>query len=169
MIEKNITHSELCIIAANWLKTKFNCRIVLIEPHAYTTYNEIPDVIGWVGGKCIVVECKTSIADFNKDQKKIFRSAELSDLCIGNWRFYFTNGDFLKNHNIPKGWGYYFIEENKKILFCKGEKYASAKKSPFPSRPIDEVYYLLHGVDKMKKCFYNKIDKKIKISNKIIF
>lgn len=169
MSNNKLNHSELCLRAGYWLKKTFNCRFVLIEPHAYTTHSEIPDVIGWVGGRCILVECKTSISDFKKDQKKIFRSDDLSNYCIGNWRFYFTDGDILKEQNIPKGWGYYFVNDKNKIIYSKGEKYSNASQSPFLSRHIDEVAFLLYGINKMKLCFSDNICEDVKLSNKIIF
>lgn len=100
-----------------------------------------------------------------------------SELCIraGYWlkrtfncRFYFTDGDLLKDQKIPDWLGYYYLKNNR-VVHSHGLKYSNALTPPFKSRQIDEVSFLLFGINKMKLCFPQKIDEKMKISQKIIF
>src|SRR5580658_9773174 len=66
-----MTHAELCERAKRWLSGTKRCEPVLSN---CASCREIPDAIGW--SSChkwygsIVVECKTSFADFWADQRK---------------------------------------------------------------------------------------------------
>ncbi|MCP3944994.1 MAG: hypothetical protein GY710_26450 [Desulfobacteraceae bacterium] len=63
------THDELIKIAEKWLLKR--CGFAFRE---LTTFaSETPDVIGFRQGESILIECKTSRADFHADKKKIFR------------------------------------------------------------------------------------------------
>jgi len=69
------THKELVQRASKWLQNSASCPVVLYEARgAY----EIPDAIGWKahGNQSIVIECKTSISDFKKDQEKRARKVK---------------------------------------------------------------------------------------------
>ncbi len=148
-----MNHAELCDRGTRWMKNTFHCRTVLVEPHACGTYaGETPDVIGWVGGKCIVVECKVSRADFLRDQKKFFRSPELAENALGNWRFYLTLPGVVKESDqLLPGWGVYEVC-GKTVRHRYGRDYRNAMQPPFMfgiSGLRSEVSILLYAFDKM--------------------
>jgi hypothetical protein len=94
-----MTHSELVKAAATWLRKR--CSIVVTE--ISTGGSEQPDVIGWHGWHTVLVECKTSVADFRSDAKKWFR--RFPEDSIGNYRFMFTPIGLVSHQDIPAGWG----------------------------------------------------------------
>ena len=67
-------HHALCDTAAGWLSGTMRCNVVLA---GITASQEHPDAIGWSTSwkhhGSIVVECKTSLSDFRRDQKKRYR------------------------------------------------------------------------------------------------
>ena len=67
---------------------------------------ENPDAIGWryswgnaSNEGSVLVECKTSRADFKKDFSKSFRIEP--EQGIGNWRYYMCPTDIIKVDEIP--------------------------------------------------------------------
>ena len=65
--------------------------------------SETPDCIGWNSFRSILIECKTSRSDFQRDAKKSTRIHP--DLGMGNERFYLTPAGLLKKEELPAGWG----------------------------------------------------------------
>ena len=64
----------------------------------------MPDAIGWKRAcHSVVVECKTSRADFLADQEKPFR--QKPELGLGCERFYLTRAGLLQPKELPRGWG----------------------------------------------------------------
>lgn len=96
-----MTHGDLVILAARWLRSRHRCCVVLTEwkggPH-----HEIPDVIGWQGnGWSVLVEVKTSRSDFRADAKKVSR-------CwagVGQERWFFAPRNVCPLGELPDGWG----------------------------------------------------------------
>jgi hypothetical protein len=110
-----MTHAELCALALKWLKRPNSaggpgCAVAVSE--CRTGWNgEIPDAIGF---RCIapnagsvVVEVKTSRADFLADGKKPHRASG----GVGNWRYYMAPEGMLAFSDLPAGWG--LLEVNK--------------------------------------------------------
>ena len=65
-------HAQLVARAADWLRRRYGCGIVLSEQYCAT--GEIPDVIGWKAScQSVLVECKASRGDFLADASKAFR------------------------------------------------------------------------------------------------
>src|ERR1700683_5522569 len=65
-------HAQLVARAADWLRSRYGCGIVLSEQ--YCASGEVPDVIGWKAScQSVLVECKVSRADFLADAGKSFR------------------------------------------------------------------------------------------------
>lgn len=139
-----MTHFELVERAGKWLKNTFHCRVVLNELVAYTRYGESPDSIGWVNNKCILVECKTSVADFIADRKKIFRHGIRG---MGHYRFYLAPEGLLNNCIIPDGWGLYEVV-GKTIFFVKGAEYTNAGQPPLKSDRDSEIAMLLSALSR---------------------
>jgi len=142
-----MTHSELVDRAGIWLKNTFNCRVVLKELVAYTRYGETPDVIGWIGNRSILVECKTSVADYRKDLKKVFRYGARG---LGNYRFYLTGPDLLKSEELLEGWGLYEAH-GKKFKYVKGIEYKNAQVPPFKSDRDSEVAMLVSALGRKRR------------------
>jgi len=95
-----MTHDEGCEIAYKWLLNTRNCGFAFKELTAATLYGEIPDAIGFRGwGESILIEVKTSRADFLKDKNKRFRKEP--EKGMGTYRFYITPP---KNPTIFSGW-----------------------------------------------------------------
>lgn len=97
-----MTHDELVAVGARWLRKRKH-PVVLCDVHTSVT-DELPDVIAWTnGGHSTVVECKTSRADFLRDEKKQFRSAAAAGM--GRERFFFLSSAFVAVEELPDGWG----------------------------------------------------------------
>jgi hypothetical protein len=98
-----ITHEQLCIRAEKWLKTK-GCGVVFRDGfRAIVHSGEQPDAIGWRDGISILVECKTSRADFHAEKSKRFRADPL--IGMGDWRFYLCEPGLIRVDDLPPGWG----------------------------------------------------------------
>lgn len=103
--ERNVlTHAELVLRAERWLRGTRRCIAVVIEMD--TLGREMPDAIGWTSGdqsQSILVECKTSRADFFRDRKKPFRRHP--ERGMGDLRFYMVSPGIIKPDELPSGWG----------------------------------------------------------------
>jgi hypothetical protein len=79
------------------------CTVVLSE--LKTCNSEIPDGLGFkaVGGESILVECKTTRADFLSDKKKFFRRNEWAGM--GDKRFFMTPTGLVAPEEVPGPWG----------------------------------------------------------------
>jgi len=115
-----VTHAELVEIGRRWLLRPWRsgkgsghgaCRIILTELSAYTTHGEIPDVLGFDSGKShsILIECKTSRADFLADAKKPFRTNPAQG--IGTQRWFLVPAGVLTAEDLPENWGLLEIRE----------------------------------------------------------
>lgn len=96
------THRELCEIAERWLLGTAKCRVAIAEPNCIVT-DEQPDAIGFMPSGSILVEAKTSRADFLADAKKPFRISAKNGM--GNERFYICEPGIISAEDLPQGWG----------------------------------------------------------------
>jgi len=152
-VNKNIiTHADLVKRAGKWLRNSIGCSTVFEELVSATT--EIPDAIGWSSGRCILVECKTSVADFRADKKKWHRSHG-SDNAIGNWRFYLSPPGVIPVDEIPEGWGLYEVD-GRRVVHVFGEQYANMGPMPFESSANKEKTMLLSAIRRLQAsmCVY---------------
>ena len=103
-------HTRLVGRAADWLRHKYGCSIILSEQYCVT--GEVPDVIGWKA-RCqsVLVECKVSRSDFLADASKPFRLRPEEGL--GNQRLYMAPSGMIAPEELPKHWG---------LLECKGRE-----------------------------------------------
>ena len=96
-----MTHDDIADFAAERLRTmgyKFTCSNLTSRKH-----REQPDALGINSkGRSILVEVKTSRADFFADQKKPFR--EKPSKGIGDIRVYLTTKGLVKPEEVPYGW-----------------------------------------------------------------
>ena len=95
-----MTHKDLVKRARAWLTNNQRCTVVLTE-FATTNTRETPDAIGFFssGGSSILVECKTSRADFLADNGKAHRQEEY--LGMGNQRYYLVPAKLVKPQEVP--------------------------------------------------------------------
>jgi len=105
-----VKHTQLVARAAEWLRLRYGCGIVLSEQYCAT--GEIPDVIGWKAScQSVLVECKVSRADFLADAGKPFRLRPEEGL--GSRRIYMAPAGVIASSELPKHWG---------LLECRGRE-----------------------------------------------
>ena len=94
-----MTHSELVQRAAKWLRVKGYTAFTEFATRA----GEVPDAIGFKGPRSIVIECKSSYADFRGDAKKFFRKDPA--MGMGAQRFFMVPKGLVDVEEIPPYWG----------------------------------------------------------------
>ncbi len=103
-------HAHLVARAADWLRSRYGCGIVLSEQ--YCASGEVPDVIGWKAScQSVLVECKVSRSDFLADAHKPCRLAP--EESLGSKRLYMAPAGIIAADELPKHWG---------LLECKGRE-----------------------------------------------
>jgi len=114
-----LSHEFLVDRAVDWLRRGYRCGIILSEQYCAT--GEVPDAIGWKGNcRSVLVECKSTRADFLADRDKPFRLRP--EEGIGCERFYLAAAGLIAASELPPGWG---------LLECTGRRVRIAAK---PSR-----------------------------------
>jgi len=101
-------------VAERWLRS-FGCSIVVTE--MVTVAMETPDAIGFRNQMSIMVECKTSMADFRADAKKFHRLHP--ETGMGNYRFFMCEDGLIPEADVPLGWGLLYIQ-GKKVKKIRG-------------------------------------------------
>jgi hypothetical protein len=104
-------HDELVERACRWLKGSCGCSVAIGELRAFTGSGETPDALGWRSEYSILVECKTSRADFLADRKKPFRLNPA--MGVGTYRFYLCPPGVIEPDDLPEGWGLLYVEKNR--------------------------------------------------------
>jgi hypothetical protein len=105
-----VTHAALVERAVEWLRTQYRCGIVLSEQACAS--GEVPDAIGWKGkNRSVVVECKSSRADFLADRNKPWRVDP--ETALGSERLYMAPVGVIRPEEIPQHWG---------LLECAGRR-----------------------------------------------
>lgn len=141
-----MTHAELVDRGARWLKNK-GCRVVLRDPFkAAVSTGECPDVIGWRDGLSLLIECKTSRADFLADAKKPFRV----DPCagMGDWRFYMSPSGIIRADELPDGWGL-LVAHPRRIEVVAGGPRGNCdwwQGKPFDGHKLNETIMLVSAM-----------------------
>ncbi len=125
-----MTHAELVKRAARWLRNTQRCPVVLIEVHSHA--HEIPDAIGFkADGSSIVVECKTSRADFLRERLKMARCLERVDSswAMGMARWYLLLPGILLPDDDLGNWG---VLEVRRRSLRKRVQAANLYRKPAP-------------------------------------
>lgn len=109
-----LTHSALCALAVKWLQRSPSaggpgCTVAVSE--VKTGWNgEIPDAFGvraaGFNDGSVVVEVKTSRADFLADRSKPHRQPGKG---IGNWRYFLCPEGLIQPDDLPAGWGLLWV------------------------------------------------------------
>lgn len=139
-----VTHAQLVEVAARWLRRTRRCSVVLTELVAIGI-SEIPDAIGWhcTGGAwSILVEAKTSRADFRRDADKPHRGV-LSDQSVGQERYYLAPKGILKAEDMPPGWGLIEYDGKRVEYVVKLEEWGVPRQ---PARTVAEAPLLLSAL-----------------------
>ena len=104
------THAQLVIAGARFLRArttddKYRCQLLCTELAASNAGCEIPDVLGWSQQDSVLIECKTSRADFMRDYRKRCRGSAVTG--AGTYRFYLTPPGLVDPPIValPPGWG----------------------------------------------------------------
>jgi hypothetical protein len=96
-----MSHAQLIERAVRWLRS-YRCGVVLSEQACAS--GEMPDAIGWKRGcHSVLVECKTSRADFLADREKPWR--QKPENGAGCERFYLTPAGLVRPQELAPGWG----------------------------------------------------------------
>ena len=118
-----MTHEKIVAVAGKWLKKHEqnilipNCSLVLTELVAATTSGEIPDVIGWCSWISVLIEVKTSRADYFRDSLKPFRA--YGNLSMGELKYYICPTGMISIDEVPEYWGLLYIDESHNITIEK--------------------------------------------------
>lgn len=143
-------HETLCSAAGRWLAGSCQCGVVLME--RATATSETPDAIGWRQQSSILVECKTSRADFLADAKKPYRRNP--ETGMGRYRVYLTPPDLLTAEDLPDGWSLYeYCEEGRrKVVKYKAGFNVLRHKSapPFVPNQRAELTMVLSAMRRIK-------------------
>jgi hypothetical protein len=110
------SHADLVQAAAKWLSKPYqNCSPVghpgcshVVTELVCNNMIEIPDVIGFHSHGSLLVEAKTSKADFHKDQNKPFRI--YTEKGMGQLRYYICPTGLLVANEMPPYWGLLYFD-----------------------------------------------------------
>ena len=110
-----ITHRNVCLKAANYLRKK---GIHGFHKAQYSVCElercgESPDAFGWGGSSTQLIEVKISRQDFLSDKKKLWRNNPAYGL--GRYRSYLCPINLIKPEELPERWGLLYIDERGKI------------------------------------------------------
>lgn len=109
-----LTHDDLVRRAVRWLRNTRGCRVVFAEIVTFAA--TIPDAIGWRREWSILVECKTSRADFFADKKK---AGHRAGYTMGQERWYMTSPGLVRADEVPDGWGLLEAHERRVTMALK--------------------------------------------------
>jgi hypothetical protein len=151
-----MTHDALVKIARKWLIKARECSVVLTETQAQS--GETPDAIGWRGQLSILIECKTSLADFRRDKNKWFRN---SGPGIGQQRYFMAPKGVIPLSEVPPNWGLLEVKGNvvktvrKVDLLYLDERVASAEV-PLLVAALRRAHVRASGRRKRRKKAYSR-------------
>ena len=118
-----MTHNELVDLSHKFVLKNMSCGFSVKEMK--TTCKEIVDVLGFgAWNHSILLEIKTSFADFKRDAKKSFRINPAEG--VGKYRFYVCPKNLIQVEDLPDNWGLIW-EDNRKLEiifnpYCRNPK-----------------------------------------------
>jgi hypothetical protein len=147
-----MTHFELCRIALAWLKRPnsqggHGCNIAVSECRSGWS-GEVPDAIGFRaighGDGSVVVEAKTSRADFLADAKKLHRARGAG---MGNWRYFICREGLIRADDLPVGWGVLWVNSRGHVKPIAGA--AASFKSDYDVKQLElDAYRQVSDVER---------------------
>lgn len=102
---------------------------------------ETPDVLAFHWNSSLIIECKTSRADFAADKKKWFRVHQ--EEGMGNQRYFMVPEGLVSLSEVPEGWGLIEVDEKKRTRVTKQCAYGQANAKA-------EVAVLLSFIRRLK-------------------
>lgn len=123
MSATNSLHYKLCCLGAKWMQKQDYGSYKYITVELVCIGAENPDVWGTNGYNSMLIEVKTSRADFLKDKKKFVRQEQNSKYATGNYRFYLAPQCIISESELPQNWG--LIEYDPETESLTTVKYAS--------------------------------------------
>jgi hypothetical protein len=114
-----MTHDELNDLAVRYLRTTGGFSVICKECHS--NVQEIPDVYAINNRYSVVIECKTSHSDFERDGKKRFRRYPKEGL--GRFRYYFCEEGVIAPSELPNKWGLIYVYPDGGIRLVKGKAF----------------------------------------------
>lgn len=105
-----LTHKELNQIGLKFLQGKYanyKYKSQIVRTELSSAAGEIPDVVGFYSGGCVIIESKTSKADFNRDKKKYHRQPSKG---IGDYRFFLCKIDLISVDDLYDDWGLLYTD-----------------------------------------------------------
>jgi len=145
-MSKALDHGQLVEAGARWLHS-IGCRVILKELRTYSS--ETPDVIGWRDGHSILVECKTSRADFLKDKQKWIRKN--SEYGVGDWRVYLCEPEIIKPDDLPEGWSLVYVTGKRfKRVHNLPKNNIGWWNSPFKTYQMNEIIMLVSALRRIE-------------------
>lgn len=121
MTKPTLDHSALCEIAKKWLlrpnsQRGHGCNVALSECRSGWV-GEMPDAIGYraatITTDTVLVEAKTSRADFLADAKKPHRA---DGEGIGLYRYYMCPEGLIQPEEVPARWGLLWVTPRGRII-----------------------------------------------------
>jgi hypothetical protein len=105
-----VKHDDLIQIASEYLTSVMECDLVLTEPALrFGHCGAIEDVIGisQMANAIVIVECKTSRADFKRDLTKLHRIPDTPEfrMALGHYRYFLCPQGVIDRSDLPDGWG----------------------------------------------------------------
>jgi len=139
--ERQWSHQELIKKAIEWLQCSKKCTIVMRE--LVTRNSETPDCIGFYssGHGTILIECKTTRADYLADKKKLFRRD--TKLGVGSKRYFMVPSGLIAADEVPTRWG--LIE-----VFDSGRKRIAKESGDFTANTHNEITMLVSVIRRLK-------------------
>lgn len=141
-----MTHKALVCAAHKWVLKNTSCGVAIKELSTSALNGEYPDVIAFgAGGHSILIECKSSRADFHADKKKKFRINP--ETGMGSQRFYCCPENLIDTAEIPEGWGLLYVDEKSKVT-CIHQPYKGniGERKPNFQKHIIAEHGLMYSV-----------------------
>jgi hypothetical protein len=113
MKQTTMDHEYLRQRAMRWLAKTKHCGVVLSE--IATHAQEIPDAIGWYGGRSYLVECKISRGDFRANQ---FKSHVSGNYGVGDFKYFLVPAGLVSAEDLPQGWGLLYCDPERIRVIC---------------------------------------------------
>jgi len=130
---ETITHEALCIATAK----RFNKKFALYEYKSFASREE-PDVLVFDYGGTILFEIKTSLSDFNKDQKKDARKKYTVD-----WHIQFWHDQYMSDKMNPDVKRQYIkiVKEHPELIYIENNHLGNKRfyVCPFDLIPVDKL------------------------------
>lgn len=134
-----MTHKQLVNRMVHWLRHTRRYSVVVAE--RATRVSETPDVLGFHGGKSLLIECKVSRADFLADREKQFRAQ--AEQGMGDLRYYAAPGGILTPADLPLGWGLLEVRSNNGVRFV-------VEATSQPANKRNEVSFLVSAIRRLE-------------------